>query len=134
LRALRIAHETFGRSNLGQSPVSVISRHCGFSDMLSLRYHQFSGLSCELLITHCAKDTTQCYSHQRLIPFSNTSFQRLHTHSSTRTQRGLEAHIQHSVVLSLYPLNVAVQSHLSVFGDLPLSCHAIVPQSLSPCG
>jgi len=43
-----------------------------------------------------------------------TSFQRLHTHSSTRTQRGLETRIQHSVVLSSYPLNVAIQSNSCV--------------------
>ena len=94
------------------------------SDTLSFRYFQFSGLSHEWIDNPSRKGETQCYSCQRLMP---PYLRWLHTHSSARTQRGLETRIQHSVVLSLYSLNIAVQSYPCVYGNLPLSCHAMVP-------
>ena len=72
------------------------------SDTLSFRYFQFSGLSHELIDNPSRKGETQCYSCQRLMP---PYLRWLHTHSSARTQRGLETRIQHSVVLSSYPLS-----------------------------
>ena len=75
-------------------------------DMLLFLYRQFSDLSYELSVTRRTKAKRGVF-----ISEVDTAFARLHTHSSVRTQRKLETHIQHSIVLSSYLLGVAVQSY-----------------------
>lgn len=130
-----LPHSPYGRSGLGNLQLTEVVGKCELSDMLSFRWHRFSGAPCISLITYRKATLSGILitgQKARLSELVCTiGFRQI---SYAHTEQGLGTH---KIQTKIYP-HIHLSSQFSrtrlPLGDLPLSWRAIVPCQLSPFG